>query len=224
MNLALTSDFPSSANGAVLARLRETAASPRVAWIPPLTSTGREKFPGAQAQFRSLGVSGLEFCDIDDEPDEIQLAELDRYDAVYFTGGDPLVFRRNIDRSGIEEGIRRCVSAGRLLVGASGGAMQVTPNVSLYRLLSEPVTTVIAERDSYAGLGLVTYELLPHLNRLDQTFLDKVQRYSERVPCDIVELEDGAAMIHTSEGEVRCVGRGARFRNGVRTEIGSPDN
>lgn len=218
MNLAITSDFPSSANDAVLLRIRQAAANPRVAWVPPLTSAGRERFPAAQAQFRSLGISTVEFCDIDEQPDERQLSQLDRYDAVYFTGGDPLVFRRNIERSGISGAIEKCLAAGRLIVAASGGAMQFTQNLSLYRLLSEPFDTVMAERNRYAGLGIVSYELLPHLNRLDAEFLDNVQRYSERIPCDIVALEDGAAMIHT-EADARCVGRGMRFRGGFRTEI-----
>jgi hypothetical protein len=39
--------------------------------------------------FRSLGISTIEIGDIDEEPDEQQLARLDRYDALYFTGGDP---------------------------------------------------------------------------------------------------------------------------------------
>src|SRR5688572_26186845 len=37
-NLALTSDFPSTPNEAVAARLRTTASSPRVAWIAPQSS------------------------------------------------------------------------------------------------------------------------------------------------------------------------------------------
>ena len=96
--------------------------------------------------------------------------------------------------------------------------MQFTPNVSLYRLLSAAVDTVVAERSDYCGLGLVDYELLPHLNRLDQAFIARVQRYSERVPCDIVALEDGAAIVHTDDG-ARCIGRAVRFRDGVRSVI-----
>ena len=219
MNLALTSDFPSSANSAVLQRIRMTGANPRVAWIPPLTSVGRERFPAAQALFQSLRVSALEFCDIDEQPNESQLAQLEQYDVVYFTGGDPLVFRRNIERCGISNGIRNCLAAGRLIVAASGGAMQFTTNLSVYRLLSEAVDTVIVERDEYGALRVVRYEFLPHLNRLDQAFLAKVQRYSERVPYDIVALEDGSAMIHWQAEDARCIGRGVRFRGGVKSVI-----
>ena len=97
--------------------------------------------------------------------------------------------------------------------------MQFTRNVSLYRLPSEPVDAVLAERHEYEGLGLVHYELLPHLNRLDATFLEKVRLYSEKVAHDVVALEDGSAMLHAPGVDPRCAGRGARFRGGVRSSM-----
>jgi peptidase E len=216
LRLALTSNFPSTPTDAVSECLRGAAANPLVAWIPPLTSKGRERFPAAQQAFRSLGVSSLEFCDIDEEPDERQLTRLDRYDALYFTGGDPLVFRRNIERSGMAERLGAYLSSGRPVVAASGGAMQFTANVSLYRLLTSTVDVVVSEHAEHAGLGFVGYELLPHLNTLDTAFVDKVRRYSERVPCDVVALEDGAAILHERGDRFRCVGRAVRFRRGIR--------
>ena len=216
--LVLTSDFPSTVTDAVCEAIRRTTPNPSVAWIPPLTATGRDHFSTAQATFRSLGISALEFCDIDEQPDEQQLAQLDRYDALYFTGGDPLRFRTNMMRRGLAGRLRAFLSSGRVIVAASGGAMQLTSNVSLYRLLSEPVDRVVTERHDYEGLGLTDYECLPHLNRLDAAFVDKVQRYSERAAGDIVALEDGGAILHVN-GEYRCIGRAARFRGGVRSAI-----
>ena len=97
--------------------------------------------------------------------------------------------------------------------------MQFTNNVSLFRLLTKTVVDVVAERDEYEALGIVNYELLPHVNRLDAPFLEKVQHYSERGPNDVVGLEDGAALIQEEDGSYRCVGRAVRFRGGVRTAI-----
>jgi len=59
LNLALTSDFPSTANQAVIDRMRGSVPSPRVAWIPPLTGMGRERFPAAQRLFESYGFPVL---------------------------------------------------------------------------------------------------------------------------------------------------------------------
>ena len=45
--------------------------------------------------------------------------------------------------------------------------------------------------------------------------LDRVRRYSEWIADDIVGLADGAALLHTSAAEYRCVGQAVRFRNGA---------
>jgi peptidase E len=219
VKLVPTSDFPSTTNDVVIAHIRNVGVRPRVAWVPPFTSIGRERFPAAQAVFQSLGVPTLDYCDIDQEPNESQLDRLHKYDVIYLTGGDPLGFRTNIVNSRLSARLSECLAMGRLVVAASGGAMQFTNNVSLFRLLTKTVVDVVAERDEYEALGIVNYELLPHVNKLDAPFLDKVQHYSERVPNDIVGLEDGAALIHQEDGLYRCVGRAIRFRDGVRTEV-----
>ena len=136
MNLALTSDFPSTANQVVVDRMRSTGRCPRVAWIPPFTAMGRARFPAAQKLFESYGFSDVEYCDIDEEPNEGQLTCLDEYDVVYLTGGDPIGFRRNILRAGLSSRLQQCLVVGRLIVGASGGSMQLTRIVSLFRLLT----------------------------------------------------------------------------------------
>jgi hypothetical protein len=96
LNLALTSDFPTTANQAVIDRMRGRGPRRRIAWIPPLTGMGHERFPAARQVFESHGFSALEYCDIDAEFDEEKLARLDRYDIIHLTGGDPVAFRRNI--------------------------------------------------------------------------------------------------------------------------------
>lgn len=219
LNLALTSDFPSTPNQAVIDRMRGSAPSPRVAWIPPLTGTGRERFPAARQLFESYGFPALEYCDIDEEPNEGQLERLDQYDVIYLTGGDPIAFRRNILRAGLPTRLRQCLAAGRLIVAASGGSMQLTKNVSLFRLLTETLDEVFSTRGEYEALGVVSYEILPHLNRLEPSFVETVRRYSERVPHDVIALADGAALVHATGDEYRSVGRAARFRNGVMTVI-----
>jgi len=222
LNLALTSDFPSTANQTVIDRMKASGPSPRVAWIPPLTGMGRERFPAARQLFESYGFPALEYCDIDEEANEEQLARLDQYDVIYLTGGDPIAFRRNILRAGLAMRLRRCLAAARLIVAASGGSMQLTKNVSLFRLLTVTLDEVFATRGEYEALGFVGYEILPHLNRLEPSFVETVRRYSERVPHDIIALADGAAVVHAVADEYRLVGQAARFRNGEMTMIEVP--
>jgi hypothetical protein len=99
MNLVLTSDLPSTPNEMVFDLMRRNRIPSKIAWIPPITDLGRKRFSSAQAQFESHGVVGLEYCDIDEEPNEEQLNHLDQYDVIYLSGGDPIALRRNILRA-----------------------------------------------------------------------------------------------------------------------------
>jgi peptidase E len=215
MNLILTSDFPSTGNEAVFDHLRAGRAHPRIAWIPPFTDLGRQRFARANDLFGSRGFGELEYCDIDEEADEAQLSRLEDYDILYLSGGDPLRFRTNMQRSGLSHHLPRFLAAGRMVIAASGGSMQLTRNVSLFRLRAATLDEVFADRTEYAGLALVGYELLPHVNRFPPAFLEAVRQYSERVDHDIIALADGAAVLHTSRDTYRCVGEAARFRKGV---------
>jgi peptidase E len=173
----------------------------------------------AQAIFRSLGIEHLECVDIDAEPNIAHLRLSERYDVVYLTGGDPLLFRRNIRRSGLADQLRAFRASGRIIVGASGGAMQLTQNVSLFRLQSGSVDDVITAHDEFDGLGFVDAEILPHLDKHDAAFLEKVTKYSERIPHDVIAVADGGAVICDDEGPLRVFGEAQRFRKGVRSPI-----
>jgi peptidase E len=219
LNIALTSDLPSTANQDVFDFMSSRRPCPRIAWIPPFTKMGREHFPAARELFAAYGFLDLEYCDIDEEANEEQLSNLDQYDIIYLTGGDPVGFRRNILRAGLPGRLRQCLAAGRLIVAASGGSMQLTKNVSLFRLLTVPFDEVFTNRGEYEALSVVEYEILPHLNRVEPSFLELVRRYSERVTHDVIALADGAALLHVNGDDYRCLGQVTRFRNGIVTQI-----
>jgi peptidase E len=214
MNLILTSDFPSTVNERVVSRIRSTARDPRIAWIPPFTDVSGVRFRDASERFAALGFAQLEAVDIDDERDEVQIAYLHEFDVIYLSGGDPVRFRYNAIRSGLSGRLRQCIAADHLVVAASGGALLLTPNVSLFRLEHEPLEEVLATRDRFNALGAVDYELLPHLHRWDVAFLAKLRGYSQGVDHDIVGLADGGAMFHQGDDAVESVGTITRYRKG----------
>ena len=220
MNLILTSDFPSRSPDAVVERMRAAAPRPRIAWIAPDTASGHAHFDDAVQKFREFGFDELEYCDIDEEKDDVQLAYLYEFDIVYLSGGDPLLFRYNMIRTGLSGRLRQCVSLDRLIVAASGGALLLKPNVSLYRLKSESVDEVLASRGRFDAVGAVPYELLPHANRHEPEFLDKVARYSAQVDNDILAVNDGGAVFPETPHAFDYVGEISRFRRGVHEPYG----
>ena len=212
MKLILTSDFPTSAHPTVVESIRATGREPRIAWIPPDTDGGEAHFDDACRRFAALGFARLEYCDIDRRKDDVALAYLHEFDVVYLSGGDPLKFRYNLLRAGLGGRLRQCVAAGRLIVAASGGALLLTPNVSLFRLESESVDEVLATRRRYDALAAVPYEFVPHANRLDDAMLEKVREYAGRVENEVIGVADGGALVHGRAETFEPLGEIVRFR------------
>ena len=97
--------------------------------------------------------------------------------------------------------------------------MQLTRNVSLFRLLSATVDAVVANRDEFGGLGIVGCEILPHLDKHDASFLEKVRKYSELVLDEIVAVEDGGALVVDGCGDFKCFGTAVAIPRAVRSPI-----
>jgi peptidase E len=215
MSLILTSDFPSTAHPTVVEHIKALGQQLRIAWIAPDTEGGHLHFDSARDRFGQLGFDHVEYCDIDQERDDVQLAYLYEFDVIYLSGGDPLRFRFNMLRAGLGGRLRQCLAAGRLIVAASGGALLLTPNVSVYRLQSESLEHVLATRGRFDAVGAVPYEFLPHVNRHDAAFLEKVRAYSAHIDVDIIAVPDGGALIHQAPETFEAVGRITRFRRGA---------
>jgi peptidase E len=216
MSFILTSDFPASGSPPIVDRIRSVATRPRIAWIAGDTAAGRPHFLESREQFAALGFDNLEYCDIDEETDEVQLAYLYEFDVVYLSAADPVHFRANMLRTGLSGRLRQCAGLGRLIVASGGGALLLTPNVSVHRLHAEPLEVVLASRSRFDGMSAVAYEVLPHANRYDAAFTERVRRYSERIDNDILAIDDGAAVFAETPHAFDWVGDVARFRQGVR--------
>ena len=221
MNLILTSDFPSHATVEVVKRIRAVARHPRVAWVAPASAIRSLRFLAAQRSFRAFGVRHI--AAVDFVPNR-SCRMADEFDVVYLSGGHPQRFRAVLKESGLLAELAAFARSGGLVVGASGGAMQVTPNISLHRLLKYEVAEVLVGRGSHEGLALVGFEFLPHLNRHDQAFVERVRAYSEAIPHDIWGVDDGGAILSTKSGEVAVVGRAVRIRQGVVTPFAAAPN
>jgi len=200
--------------------IRSRSPEPAIAWVPPLTSSGQALFQRARTAFGALGFGSLHYCDIDEQPNQRQLDSLSDYDVIYLTGGDPLAFCRNGAQVQLPQRLDAYLEQGGFILAASGGAMFLTADVSVFRLLAEDVASVLGGQGPAQTAGLVPYEFLPHLNRLSSEFLEKVRAYSTGTSSDLIAVPDGAALIHHSAEEYYIIGNGLKFVKGRATIIG----
>lgn len=219
--LALTSDFPSTPSPEIVQLIRSRSPEPSIAWLPPQTSSGREHFQQARIAFGALGVGSLHYCDIDEEPNERQLDSLSDYDVIYLSGGDPLAFCRSGAQVQLPRRLNAYLKGGGFVLAASAGAMFLSNDVSVFRLQTEDVSSVLNHQGRAQGAGIVPYEFLPHLNRLSSEFLEKVRSYSRGTSSEVIAVPDGGAVIHLSAQESHILGSGMKFVKGEAMPIGA---
>ena len=195
MRLVLTSNFPRPGNERVADCLRAIEGLSSIAWVAARSDAAR--FAEAQGEFSAYGF------------DDVRLLSADPASAIYLSGGDPLAFRAALLQSPLPA--QRFAT----LVGASGGAMQLTPNLSLFRLMHHGVRLVLEQRDDHPAMGLVPFEILPHHDRQTPALLAAVRQYSAAIDNDIWCLADGAAVMHEADGSIVCLGDARCLRGGV---------
>lgn len=206
MKVMLTSNFPRPGNEAVAARLRSEGVA-RVHWLAG--STDEKRYRSASVEFAACGFTDVRAAVADTH----DLDGLSAADGLYFSGGDPLVFSAALSRSTVAAQLARAKSP--LVFGASGGAMQLTPNLSLFRLQDHSVAEVLRERGRFAAMGVVAFEVLPHHDRQPASLLDAVRYYSEGVANDIWCLADGAAVLQDASGSLSVIGNARCLRRGA---------
>lgn len=184
----LTSNFPRSGNDEVARLLSDARVFGPVAWMAP--EPDAERFACAEAEFAQLGLGPL--VDIS----SVGAAAIVGVAAVYLSGGNPLAFRDRLRETGVAAWLRLNLASATPLpvIAASGGAMQLTRNLSVFRLLSFPLEQVLGERDAFAGLGLVDCEVIPHFDQHPAPLLDAARDYSMRVGRPVFGLPDGSAV------------------------------
>ncbi len=205
MKVMLSSNFPRPGNQATAARLRREGVE-RIHWLPG--APDEERYRSACAEF-----AAHDFFDVQAvAASTVQVGSFSAADGLYFSGGNPLVFGSALARSTVAAQLSQFTEP--WLLGASGGAMQLTPNLSLFRLQQHDVAEVLRERERFAALGMVAFEVLPHSDLQSASLLDAVRHYSEGVDNDIWYLADGAAVWQdasgslSTTGEARCLRRG----------------
>ena len=209
MHIVLTSSFPVAGNDAVFESLKAIHENPRIAWVPPGADSTGKFFRAASVAFESHGFTRAQPITLDDLGGVPRLYEA--FDFIYLTGGNPIVFRDNAQRTGLSDRLREFLDRDGVVIGASGGAMLLTRNVALFKLEGGTVADAVAAHTELSALALVEYELLPHANRFDAALLKNLGGYARQVGSDVLALDDGAALIHTSATEFVPLGTVGRY-------------
>jgi dipeptidase E len=141
--------------------------------------------------FRDMGftVTMFDAAEVDVVPPDF----LDKYQAIYVSGGNTFYLLKHLKRTGLFEMIRECVLTGLIIyMGSSAGSVVATPDIGYAAALDDPS---LGDGDN-KGFGFVSYSILPHMDH--EGFGPKVMeqlRNWNPADGDVRPMSDGQVII-----------------------------
>jgi dipeptidase E len=179
---------------------------------PKLKARNRNALLAREALL-AAGVAEVHFFDLDTEPS----GDLARFDLIYLAAGNPYYLLARVRETEADSVLEEMVAAGRLVMGASAGALLLGRSLSALSVFDPSVADFGCKNP--AALSLVPFAVLPHANRWKARFADYPARLaSARALCrsEIVELADDEGLLVQGAswqriGGAAAGGRGAEF-------------
>jgi len=215
MKLLITSDYPLKNNKPIQDYLNATVPieATKIAFIDPYPRKRTKHYKTFRDQFIDYGFHHIEYFGLRKKLTKESIEDLVRYEIAYLLGGTPQTILTQIKKSGFKSFIPEYNNTCGIIISASGSSMALSKNFSLFKLFRSPVEETVRTYDDMKGLELIPYEILPHYERYDESFIEKIKIYSQRVNTEIYGLYDGSALIY-DRGKTTPVGKGIKVVKG----------
>ena len=153
---------------------------------------------------RQLVEFGYHVSDIDlDQPFDGIKAALDECDAIYVSGGNTYYILHRLRDTGTDRLIVDQVSAGKLYMGCSAGAVLCGPSIEPIAFMDD--RAAVPGLTDLTGFGLVDFVVLPHYGVAEthESFLPTLARYQDHFR--LVLQRDDEAILVTQPGRYEVI-------------------
>lgn len=173
----------------------------KIGYIPSTEDKERNYFHTKVNYYREYGITDIRFFDLYEDFDSWKVEDLLSCEIIHLSAGNPIEFRAAIKKRRMENVLWQYFNQGGIIVGVSGGAVQLGKSANLFQLF------IGGSNDGDLGtLSIVDFEFLPHYNRWNDDFKQSVQSYSESSGTTIYAGNDGDGLIVHEDGKVEVIG------------------
>lgn len=155
---------------------------------------------------RKQNFKSVAITDISAVSEDVWRPQIEEADVLFFEGGNTYHLMRWLNKSGLTKMLPEFLKT-KVYVGVSAGSMVTCADLNLR--LSTLIYGDEVETESMAGLGLVDFYFLPHLNsphfpaRMEENLRNAIKEISRKT----YALDDGMAL-KMVDGRVELVGEG----------------
>ncbi|MFK3959211.1 Type 1 glutamine amidotransferase-like domain-containing protein [Guptibacillus hwajinpoensis] len=171
-----------------------------MSYIPSTEDKEKIYFNSKVNYYRNYGIENIMFFDLYSEFEPTKIEDLLSSDIIHLSAGNPLEFSRALNHRHMNHVLLDYYYRGGILVGVSGGAVQFGRSTKLFQMFTGTTSEVL-----FQTLGLVDFEFLPHYNRWNTDYKNKVWEYAKTTGTTIYAANDGDGII-IEKGKLQMIG------------------
>ncbi len=202
LRLALYSDVDHPDNDAMHQRLLALIGvpRPRVGYVASSPDPDRLYFGRTRDHYADLGASLA--CYVDEHSNDDAFAALLDCDAIHLSGGETFEFLAWLQRRARLPALRAYARERGVLVGASAGAILMTPDIRSAAWCGDREDVELADT---RGLGIVPFAFLPHAGSVHETVRVPTPDMRADHASPLYACPDGSGLV-VVDGEIEVFG------------------
>lgn len=147
----------------------------------------------AKEQFNDMGLSCVDFIDLETEP----LKDLSSYGIIYVCGGNTFKLLKFAREANFKISVEDLLSRNGIYIGVSAGSIIVGPSIKIASEI-QPDLNDVGLRD-LTGLGITDLIILPHYSLEIEK---EVRNFEAQYSVKVERIKDSQAILIQNEGKI----------------------
>ncbi|WJE50434.1 Type 1 glutamine amidotransferase-like domain-containing protein [Bacillus cereus] len=176
--------------------------NPSIAYLRSSSDITGKYFNYVVKYYRELGISNVEYFDLDKKYDERKVNAIFNYDAIHLSGGNTFRFLNSLRKRNLMHPLKYYVENGGVLIGVSAGSIITTKSIDTAQFVDEDIIGI----EDRSSLGFVDFDFMPHWSeKLSEACLDLLKDYSKLKNRTVYGCKDGDGIVIEGE-DIKLIG------------------
>ncbi|MCB2340458.1 Type 1 glutamine amidotransferase-like domain-containing protein [Clostridium estertheticum] len=166
--------------------------NPSIGYIPSCSDLTRKYFNPEVQYYNELGISNIQYFDLDKEYDETKINDIFQSDAIHLSGGNTFYFLYLLKKRNLVKSLQLYVEQGGILIGISAGSILLSKTIDMAQFGDEDIVGI----EDRSSLGIVDFQFMPHWSDDESIkYLDLLKNYSKVKKTTIYACNDGDGIV-----------------------------
>ncbi|EEM11305.1 Peptidase S51, dipeptidase E [Bacillus pseudomycoides] len=176
--------------------------NPSIAYLRSSSDETGKYFNNVVKYYRDLGISKVEYFDLDKEYDERKVNNIFNYDAIHLSGGNTFRFLNSLRKRNLLHSLKSYVENGGVLIGVSAGSIISTKSIDTAQFVDDDIIGL----EDRSSLGFVDFDFMPHWSEeQSEKYLELLKDYSKLKNRTIYACKDGDGIVIDGE-DIKLIG------------------